>query len=117
MAGGAPVPVLKGTLDVLVLKALSWQPMHGFGVAAWLEQSSGGALGIEDSALYQALQRLEDRGLVAAEWRLSENNRRARYYKLTAAGRQELRAQTTSWLQYAGAVTQILQAAATTRRA
>jgi PadR family transcriptional regulator len=104
------VPVLKGTLDVLVLKALSWQPMHGFGVASWLERSSEGALGIEDSALYQALQRLEERGMLEAEWRLSENNRRARYYTLTADGRRQLRAQTTSWLRYAGAVTQILQA-------
>jgi transcriptional regulator len=104
------VPVLKGTLDVLVLKALSWQPMHGFGIACWLEQSSDGALGIEDSALYQALQRLEARGLLEAERRLSENNRRARYYTLTAAGRGQLRAQTRSWLRYAGAVTQILQA-------
>ena len=109
------VPVLKGTLDVLVLKALSWQPMHGFGIASWLERSSDGALGIEDSALYQALQRLEERGLLEAEWRLSENNRRARYYKLTADGKRQLRAQTTSWLRYAGAVTQILQA--TTRPA
>jgi transcriptional regulator len=109
------VPVLKGTLDVLVLKALSWQPMHGFGIASWLERSSDGALGIEDSALYQALQRLEERGLCEAEWRISENNRRARYYKLTADGRRQLRAQTTSWLRYAGAVTQILQA--TTRPA
>ena len=106
----ATVPVLKGTLDVLVLKALTWQPMHGFGIAVWLEQRSGGVLGIEDSALYQALQRLEDRGLLDAEWRLSENNRRARYYRLTAAGRKQLRAQTTSWLRYAGAVAQILQA-------
>jgi len=109
------VPVLKGTLDVLVLKALSWAPMHGFGVASWLERSSEGALGIEDSALYQALQRLEERGLLEAEWRISENNRRARYYKLTADGRRQLRAQTTSWLRYAGAVTQILKA--TTRPA
>jgi PadR family transcriptional regulator PadR len=109
------VPVLKGTLDVLVLKALSWQPMHGFGIASWLERSSEGALGIEDSALYQALQRLEARGLLEAEWRISENNRRARYYKLTSDGRRQLRAQTTSWLRYAGAVTQILQA--TTRPA
>lgn len=110
MTTGAPVPVLKGTLDVLVLKALSWQPMHGFGIVSWLEQRSGGALGLEDSALYQALQRLEERGLAQAEWRLSENNRRARYYTLTTSGRQELRAQTTSWLQYASAVTQILRA-------
>lgn len=103
------VPVLKGTLDVLVLKALSWQPMHGFGLACWLEERSGGVLGIEDSALYQALQRLEGRELVTAEWQLTENNRRARVYRLTTAGRAQLRAQTTSWLRYAGAVTQILQ--------
>ncbi|HVE78926.1 MAG TPA: PadR family transcriptional regulator [Gemmatimonadaceae bacterium] len=105
-----PVPILKGTLDVLVLKTLSWQPMHGFGIACWLEQRSGGVLGIDDSALYQALQRLEERGVLEARWQLSENNRRARYYRLTAAGRKQLRAQTTSWLRYAGAVTQILRA-------
>ena len=104
-----PVPVLKGTLDVLVLKALSWQSMHGFGIACWLEERSEGVLGIEDSALYQALQRLEDRGLLEAKWQLSENNRRARYYRLTADGRRQLRTQTTSWMRYAGAVMQILQ--------
>ena len=108
------VPVLKGTLDVLVLKALSWQPMHGFGIALWLEQRSEGVLGIEDSALYQALQRLEERGMLAAEWRLSENNRKARYYTLTADGRRQLRAQTTSWLRYAAAVMRILQATSRT---
>ena len=104
-----PVPILKGTLDVLVLKALSWQPMHGFGIACWLEERSGGVLGIDDSALYQELQRMEERGLLEATWQLTENNRRARYYRLTAAGRAQLRAQTTSWLRYAGAVMQILQ--------
>jgi PadR family transcriptional regulator, regulatory protein PadR len=107
-----PVPVLKGTLDVLVLKALSWKTMHGFGIANWLEQQSGGVLGFEDSALYQALQRLEQRGLLEAEWGVSENNRRARYYRLTTAGRRHLRAETTSWMRYAGAVTNILQTAA-----
>ena len=111
---GAPVSVLKGTLDVLVLKALSWGPMHGFGIAVWLEQRSGGVLGIEDSALYQALQRLEERGLVQAEWGITEKRRRARYYQLTAAGRQHLRAETSSWMRYAGAVTEILRAATRT---
>jgi PadR family transcriptional regulator PadR len=106
-----PVPVLKGTLDVLVLKALSWGPMHGFGIACWLEQRSSGVLGIEDSALYQALQRLEERRLVVAEWGITENNRRARYYRLTAAGRSHLRAETSSWMRFAGAVTEILQSA------
>ena len=108
---GSPVPVLKGTLDVLVLKALSWGPMHGFGIAIWLEQRSGGVLGIEDSALYQALQRLEERGLVSAEWGVTENNRRARYYKLTSGGRSHLRAETSTWMRYAGAVTEILESA------
>ena len=105
------VPVLKGTLDVLALKGLSWGPMHGFGLACWLERRSNGVLGIEDSALYQALQRLEERGLVAAEWGITENNRRARYYRLTAAGRSHLRSETSSWMRYAGAVTDILEAA------
>ncbi len=106
------VPVLKGTLDVLVLKALSFGPMHGFGIALWLEQRSHGTLGIEDSALYQALQRLESRRLVRAEWGVSDNNRRARYYTLTSAGRAHLREESSSWLRYAGAVTEILRAAA-----
>ena len=106
-----PVAVLKGTLNVLVLKALSWKAMHGFGLATWLEQRSGGVLGFEDSALYQALQRLEQRGLLEAEWGVSENNRRARDYRLTTAGRRHLRAETSSWMRYAGAVTSILQTA------
>ena len=75
--------VVKGTLDVLVLKALSWTPMHGFEVTRWLEDGSGGRLEIEDSALYQALYRLEERGLVEANWGVTDNNRRARYYAIT----------------------------------
>jgi PadR family transcriptional regulator PadR len=102
------LPVVKGTLDVLVLKALSWGPMHGFEVTAWLESRSGGALEMEDSALYQALYRLEERGLAAAAWGVTENNRRARYYRITAAGRAQLRAQTTQWLRYATMVRGIL---------
>ena len=106
-----PLPLLKGTLDVLVLKALTWGPQHGFGIAVWLEERSGGVLGVDDSALYQALQRMEERGLVEAEWGLTENNRRARFYRMTAAGRQQLRAQTSSWMRYADAVTGILTTA------
>ncbi|MEO7997182.1 MAG: PadR family transcriptional regulator [Gemmatimonadaceae bacterium] len=104
------LPLLKGTLDVLVLKALNWAPMHGFEVTSWLEQRSGGALDVEDSALYQALYRLEERGLIKAEWGRTENNRRARYYSIIAEGRTYLRAQTTQWLQYTKAVTGILTA-------
>ena len=106
--------VLKGTLDVLVLKALSWQPMHGFEVTHWLERASGHRLALEDAALYQALYRLEQRGLVAAEWGVTEQGRRARYYELTGAGRRELRAETTNWLRYADTMRDILTAKART---
>lgn len=102
--------VIKGTLDVLVLKALSWQSMHGFELTRWLEQRSGDRLALEDAALYQALYRLERRGLVEAEWGQTEEGRRARYYELTRAGRQELTEQTEHWLRYAETVTDILTA-------
>lgn len=102
--------VMKGTLDVLVLKALSWQPMHGFEMTRWLERRSGQRLALEDAALYQALYRLEKRGLVEAEWGATEEGRRARYYELTRAGRQQLTAQTDHWLRYAETVTSILTA-------
>lgn len=100
--------VVKGTLDVLVLKALAWGPMHGFEVAAWLETRSAGALALDDSGLYQALYRLEGRGLVAAEWGVTENNRRARYYRVTRAGRAHLTRETATWVRYAETVTGIL---------
>ena len=103
-----PLAVVKGTLDVLVLKALSWGPMHGFEVAAWLEGRSRGALALDDSGLYQALYRLEGRALVAAEWGVTENNRRARYYRLTEAGRLHLTRETGTWVRYADVVTAIL---------
>jgi transcriptional regulator len=102
------LPVLKGTLDLLVLRALSWSPMHGFEIVTWLERAASGALDLEDSALYQAVYRLEERGLLTAEWGITENNRRARYYRLTAAGRAHLRTETKNWVQYAGTVTEIL---------
>ena len=104
------IPVLRGTLDVLVLKALSWRPMHGLEITDWLEHSGDGTLELLDSALYQALYRLEERRLVTAEWGVSASNRRARYYQLTAAGRAHLKTETTNWLRYASAVTGILTA-------
>ena len=107
----AKLPVLKGTLDLLVLRALSWTPMHGFEIVSWLERAGNGTLDLEDSALYQAVYRLEERGLLQAEWGVTENNRRARYYKLTTAGRAFLRAETKNWMQYAETVTTILTAA------
>ena len=103
-----PLPVMKGTLDVLVLKALAWAPMHGFEITTWLESQSGGALDVRDSALYQALHRMEERDLIAAEWGITENNQRARYYKLTRAGRAHLAAETAQWVRYAETVTAIL---------
>lgn len=102
------LPVMKGTLDVLVLRALSWTPMHGFEITRWLEERSGDGLELEDSALYQALYRMEARGLVRAEWGRTENNRRARYYSPTAAGRAHLKEETSRWLRYAATVTAVL---------
>jgi len=107
-----PLPLVRGTLDVLVLKALSLGPMHGFEVTRWLEDRSGGALDIEDSALYQALQRLEARGLVTAEWGITDNNRRARYYRMTSGGRSHLRVETNRLMRYARTIADILGAAA-----
>lgn len=104
----ASVPLLKGTLDLLVLKALSFGPRHGYAVASWLEQHAGGTFGVDDSALYQALQRMEGRGWLEAEWDTTENNRRARYYRLTAQGRQRLQNDTATWLRYTRSVTGIL---------
>jgi transcriptional regulator len=104
--------VVKGTLDAMVLKALSWAPMHGFEITTWLEERSGGALDLDDSALYQALYRMEHRRLIAAEWGITENNRRARYYRLTPAGRARLREETSRWLRYAETVTGVLTAGA-----
>jgi PadR family transcriptional regulator PadR len=104
------LPLLKGTLDVLVLKALTWGAMHGFEITVWLEEHSSGHLAVDDGALYQALHRMEGRGLIKAEWGITENNRRARYYTLSAAGRTQLRTQAASLLRYARTVTAILAA-------
>ena len=104
----ASLPILKGTLDVLVLKTLSWGPMHGFEIATWLEQQSREGLDIEDAALYQALRRLEAREFLEAELGLTENNRQARYYRLTPAGRAHLRAETARFTQYAEIVLALL---------
>ena len=94
----------------MILKALSWGRMHGFGVAKWIRQMTEDVLQIEDSALYPALHRLEHRGLVSADWGLTENNRRAKFYRLTAQGRQQLRAQVSTWDRYARAVSQVIHA-------
>jgi PadR family transcriptional regulator, regulatory protein PadR len=102
--------LLHGTLDVLVLKTLSWTPMHGYAIARWIEERTRGELAIVDAALYKALHRLEQSGAIAAEWGLSENNRRAKYYSLTARGRQALKADAATWRRYATAVARVLEA-------
>jgi len=106
-----PLDLLQGTLDVLVLRTLAWGSMHGYAVSRWIHQRTDGVLEIEDAPLYKALHRLERAGCVAAEWGLSENNRRARYYSLTAAGRRQLKAEETAWRQYAAAVFKVLEPA------
>ena len=103
-----PLPLVQGTLDLLVLRILAPGPMHGYGVATAVYQRTGGDLAIPDAALYQALHRLERQGLVDAEWAPSENNRRARYYTLTRAGRRQLREETVNWRRYARAVEAVL---------
>ena len=107
----ADLDLLQGTLDVLVLKTLSWEPRHGYAVARWIAETTDDALAVEEGALYTALHRLEKRGLVESEWGLSENNRRAKYYQLTADGRAALRAQTARWTRYADAVSKVLRTA------
>lgn len=102
------LPLLKGTLDLLVLKALVWGAMHGYGIVSWLEARSRGSVGVEDSAVYQALHRLEGRRLVRAEWGRSDNNRRARFYELTPAGRRHLEHEAEVWRRYTSLVTDIL---------
>jgi PadR family transcriptional regulator PadR len=105
------LPLLLGTLDLLVLGAIRPRPIHGYGIATAIEERSGGQLQIEDAALYQALHRLDRQGYVAAEWGTSENNRRARYYTLTAKGRRRLTAQTAYWRRYGRALDAILRGA------
>jgi transcriptional regulator len=105
----ADLDLLQGTLDVLVLKTLSWGPRHGYAVAQWIRHTTAGELQIEESALYTSLHRLEDRGWLRGEWGLSENNRRAKYYELTASGRRQLVAQAARWTRYAAAVTKVLR--------
>jgi PadR family transcriptional regulator PadR len=102
------VELLQGTLDVLVLKALSWGPAHGYSVARWLQDVTDDALRVEEGSLYPALHRLEKRGFAEARWGVSENNRKAKYYRITARGRQHLRQEATSWSAFAVAVGKVL---------
>ena len=102
--------LLHGTLDTLVLKTLSWGPRHGYGIARWIQQLTDDALVVGEGSLYPALYRLEERGYVEAEWRVSELNRRAKFYRITAAGRRQLRAEVASWGGFVAAVGKVLDA-------
>ena len=103
--------LLQGTLGILILKALLAGPAHGYGIARWVETAAEDVLRVEEGSLYPALRRLHDRGWVTSEWGTSENNRRARYYTITPAGRAHLRREAAAWMRYAGAVTRVLHAA------
>jgi transcriptional regulator len=110
---GLDLSILQSTLDYVILKTLSWGPMHGFGIARWLEGATNDALSVEEGTLYPALHRLERRKLIAGEWRITENKRRAKYYRLTAAGQQALKKHTTQWAGVVKAVAQVVRAAET----
>jgi transcriptional regulator len=101
--------LVSGTLDLLVLRTLTWGPRHGFAIARWIKSTSRDEILVEDRALYLALHRLEERGLVESAWGLSENNRRARFYQLTRDGKKHLKARTAHWTRYAQAVFRILE--------
>jgi PadR family transcriptional regulator PadR len=107
---GKTAELLPGTLDMLILKAVSLRPLHGYGVLQRIQQISGDALKIPQGSLYPALYRLEHQELIAAEWSMSENNRRAKYYTLTVAGRRRLREETAGWNRLASAITEALSA-------
>jgi transcriptional regulator len=105
-----PIDLLQGTLDLLILKTLSWGPAHGYSIARWIEQLTGQVLQVGEGSLYPALHRLEERGWVEAEWRRSENNRRAKFYRLTTLGRSRLRTEAATWERFVDAMAKVLRA-------
>jgi PadR family transcriptional regulator PadR len=110
-----PLRLLKGTLDVLILKTLGWGPAHGYAISRWIRQSSEDDLRIEEGALYPALRRLEERGWIASEWKLSDAGREARIYELTPAGRRAVRDEIAAWQRYVTAFARVLEAKPKTR--
>ena len=96
--------LLQGTVELLVLKTLTWGPMHGYGIAEWIEHVTADVLRVEEGSLYPALYRMAKKGWITAEWGLSDNNRRAKYYRLTAEGRRQYREQSSGWQRFAAAV-------------
>jgi transcriptional regulator len=106
-----PPEVLQGTVDILILRALTWDSMHGYAISRWLNTRSDGVLTVEGAALYQALHRLERRKWIVSEWGLSENNRKAKYYSITTTGRTQLRTEMSMWMAYSDAVHKVLSPA------
>ena len=102
--------VFRSSLDLVILKALTWGPRHGYAIAEWIDQVTNAAILIEEGTLYPALHRLERKRWVETEWGVSENNRRAKFYRLTAAGRAQLRSETSTWLRHAEAIARALRA-------
>ena len=105
---GSNIELMQGTLDLLILRTLAWGSMHGYAVARQIRERSREVILVEEGALYPALHRLERRGWIRAEWGLSENNRRAKYYELTTAGREQLRREVATWTRYTEAVARVL---------
>ena len=103
------IDFLKGTLDLMILKTLSWAPTHGYGVARWIEHCTDATLQVEEGSLYPALYRLEEKGLIAAEWGITEHNRRAKFYRLTTAGKKQLAAESRAWSSLTTAVQLVLE--------
>ena len=101
--------LLQGTLDLLVLKTLSWGPAHGYSVAKWIQQLTSDVLRVGEGSLYPALHRLEERGWVESEWRRSDNNRKAKFYRLTSAGRAQLRVEADTWGRFVDAIGKVLR--------
>ena len=106
------IDLVQGSLDIIVLKTLSWQPMHGFGIARWIQQTTDDVLQVEEGSLYPSLYRMENKGWVKSDWRITENNRRAKYYRLTAAGRRQLADQTANWETFVKAMAKVLRSSA-----
>jgi len=106
-----PADLIYGTIDLLVLKSLSWKEMHGYAISRWLRERSGGTLEVDDAALYKSLHRLEEQGAIGSQWGISENNRKAKYYHLATPGRRRLKAERVAWRAYALGVSRILRIA------
>jgi len=108
--GASSLDMLQGTLDLLILKTLTWGPAHGYAIVRWIQQLSGDQLIVSEGSLYPALHRLDERGWVESEWKISDAGRRARFYRLTTKGRAQLRTERATWGRFVRAVSQVLEA-------